>query len=339
MIAPPGIPLPAITYGGIERIAFSLINSLAQKGHEIIVLGHPDSSGPFQLIPYYSSDGKYYSKSGYECLSFIRQTIQHIQPDLVQDFCNPPLTLMCPRHIPLVWNMPSLPKMRYVFPFLWRQPNTLFVGNSHHISKQIPSCLQKRTIYNSVEYDKYHFTEQVSSDVPLVFLGRIEPIKGAHIAIRIAQRTGNNLIIAGNLLPQFHEYFDQHIKPHLSASIRYIGPVNDSQKNELFSNAKAFIFPLQVHESFGITVIESMACGTPVLAFPYGSMPELIQNGINGFLCNSEDDMENKIHSLSLISRRNCRHIVEERFSPQMMAEQYLHAYYEILSERAPRTL
>lgn len=339
IIVPPGIPLPAVTYGGIERIASSLIDSLAQKGHEIIVLGHPDSTGPFQLIPYHSSDGKYYSKSGCECLSFIRKTIQNIQPDIVQDFCNPPLTLTCPRHIPLVWNIQAFPKMRYVFPFLWRQPNTLFIGNSHHINKQIPSFLQKRTIYNSVECDKYHFTEQVSSDAPLVFLGRIEPIKGAHTAVRIAQRTGNKLVIAGNVLPQFQEYFDQSIKPYLSESISYIGPVNDAQKNELFSNAKAFIFPLHWHEPFGITVIESMACGTPVLAFPYGSMPELIQDGINGLLCDSDDDMENKIHSLSLISRRDCRRIVEEKFSPQMMAEQYLHAYYELLSERAPRTL
>lgn len=339
IILPPALPFPPTTYGGIERIASSLISYLAEKGHEIVLVGHPDSAGPFQLIPYHSSTGKYYTKAGRTCLSFIRKTIRDIQPDIVHDFCNPPITLTCPFHTPVVWSLPSFPSMRYVYPFLWRQPNTLFIGNSHHISKQIPSCLQKRTIYNSVEYGKYHFKEHSSPDAPLVFLGRIDPIKGAHIAIHVAQQTGNSLIIAGNVIPQFQNYFDQSIKPHLSATIRYIGPVDDAQKDELFGNAKAFIFPLQWHEPFGITVTESMACGTPVLAFPYGSMPELIQHGVNGFLCDSEEDMKDKINSLHLISRGNCRRTVEEKFSPQVMSEQYLQVYYELLSERAPRTL
>ncbi|MCC8149605.1 glycosyltransferase [Akkermansia sp.] len=125
-------------------------------------------------------------------------------------------------------------------------------------------------------YGKYHFKEQLSPDAPLVFLGRIDPIKGAHIAIHVAQQTGNSLIIAGNVIPQFQDYFDQSIKTHLSANIRYIGPVDNAQENELFSNSKAFIFPLQWQEPFGIPVIEFMACGTSVLAFSYNFMPELI---------------------------------------------------------------
>lgn len=339
LIVPPAIPLPAVTYGGIERIAFPLITHLSQKGHEVIVLAHPDSSGPFQLIPYHSANGKYYTRKGYENLNSIRNIIQQIQPDLVHDFCNPSLSSFCPFRIPLIWTLPSFPQMRNVYPLLWRQSHTLIIGCAHHVSKQVPSLFQRWTIYNSVEYHKYSFTNQLSPDSPLVFLGRIEPIKGAHIAIRIAQRTKNHLIIAGNLLPQFQDYFDQDIAPHLSDSIRYIGPVDDIQKNDLFRHAKAFIFPLQWHEPFGITVIEAMSCGTPVLAFPYGSMPELIQHGINGFLCHSEDEMTNLVHSVPLLSRETCRRTVEEKFSIQAMGEQYLHAYYELLSERAPRVL
>ncbi len=339
IIIPCGIPIPVKLYGGIERIAYSHIEYLSQAGHEVVVLAHPDSTGPFRLIPFTYGESRYYKKAGLKTLIGIREIIKKEQPDIVHDFSQPALSMLCPYNIPLICSMPALPQMRYIYPLLWRQPNTVMVGCSHHLTKQATALLQRKTIYNSVEYQKYTPVYQVPKGAPLVYLGRVELDKGVHIAIKIAQKTGEKLIIAGNISPNAQNYFDTQVTPHLNDQISYVGPLDDAGKNELLGKAKAFIFPLQVQEAFGITVAESMACGTPVIAFPYGSMPELIKEGVTGFVCHTEDEMAVKIASIPQLSRSACRQSVEERFSVRQMSEQYLHAYYELLSERAPRSL
>jgi glycosyltransferase involved in cell wall biosynthesis len=332
----PGEALPPNKYGGIERIAYSLISYLSKLGHELFVLANPKSQGPFQLIPEpHPLSGKFYKPHGMADLLFIRKLIQEINPDLVHDFFSPPITTLCPVDIPLVWSLPSHPPYRYVFPMLRRRNRTLIVGCAHHVSKYVPSLFNRCTIYNSADYQKYVFDENPGDNAPLVFLGRLDPIKGAHIAIRVAQKTGEPLIIAGNIPVCNRIYFQKEIEPHLSDNIRYIGPVDDKQKNELFRKAKAFLFPLQWHEPFGITVTESMSCGTPVITFPYGSMPELIRHGVTGYLCKDEDDMVKAVQNISRLSRMACRKSVEEYFSPEEMSKRYLHAYYEMLSEKS----
>lgn len=337
ILLPTSNPLPPTNYGGIERIAYTLITYLLKNGHKVTILGHKDSIGNFNVIPRTKNyHGIYYKKEGFQSLLEIREIIKKVNPDIVHDFSVPTIATFCPSHIPLVWSLPSPSVHRFYIPLLWRQSNTIVVGNAHHITKSIPSFIQRRTIYNSVEYDKYTFIDSATSDAPLVFLGRINETKGAHLAIQIALKTNEKLIIAGNIPSNAQDYFNSQIKPYLSDQIQYIGTVNDVEKNKLFGNAKAFLFPLQVHEAFGITVVESMSCGTPVIAFPYGAMPELITDGDTGYLCQSLEDMIVKIGQISSLNRQKCRENVEKLFSTETMCKAYLNTYYELLSEKTP---
>ncbi len=136
-----------------------------------------------------------------------------------------------------------------------------FTGCSNYITDKITAYAPAHTVYNGIDTNKYILTTNVDPDAPLVFLGRIEPIKGTHTAIDIARKTGKKLVIAGNIPDNEQGYFDTEIKPFLGERITYIGPVNDSQKNELLRNALALLMPIHWNEPFGIVMIEAMACG------------------------------------------------------------------------------
>jgi glycosyltransferase involved in cell wall biosynthesis len=145
-------------------------------------------------------------------------------------------------------------------------------------------------IPNFVDTDFYRFEPAVAPDAPLVFLSRVERIKGAHTAIEIAQRARRRLIIAGNRVNDGEgmAYWQKEIAPHLNRDgIEYVGPVNDAQKNELLGKAEALLVPIEWNEPFGIVFVEALACGTPVISCPRGALPEIVRNGKDGYLVNS----------------------------------------------------
>ena len=150
-----------------------------------------------------------------------------------------------------------------------------------------------RTIFNGVDASRYTLQEQIPSDAPLVFLGRLDPIKGAHDAIEIARRAGRRLIIAGTRVASGPDvaYFDREIAPHVDGeSVRFIGPVDDAAKDRVLGTAAALLMPIGWEKPFGIVMAEAFACGTPVIAFARGSVPEVIREGVNGFACRTVDE-------------------------------------------------
>ena len=184
-----------------------------------------------------------------------------------------------------------------------------------------------QAIYNGCDFGTYHLREQITTAAPLVFLGRIEKIKGCHTAIRVARATGNNLIIAGNIstLPEEKAYYETAIAPYIDGQqIRYIGQVNDVQKNELLGSAKALLFPIEWAEPFGIVMVEAMACGTPVIAFNRGSVTEVIDEAVIGFKVDTENEMIDAVKIVSNLSRAQCRQKAMERFDAVVIAKQYL---------------
>jgi len=173
------------------------------------------------------------------------------------------------------------------------------------------------------------FTPQLGPGKYLAVVGRISPEKGVDRAIRIALRTGIPLKIAAKVDKPDREYYTQQIEPMMNhSSIEFLGEISEAQKNELLGNALAFLFPIDWPEPFGLAMIEAMACGTPVIAYAHGSVPEVVDEGQTGFVVRSEDEAVEAIEKkLGALSRAGCRRVFEERFSAERMAREYAAAY------------
>ncbi len=178
------------------------------------------------------------------------------------------------------------------------------------------------------------FSASVAADAPLVFLSRVERIKGAHTAIEVARRTGRRLIIAGNHAASGPErqYWDEIIHPQLAPGvIDYVGEVNDAQKAALLGQASAMIVPVEWEEPFGIVFAEALACGTPVIATPRGALPEIVRQGVEGFLVQSVEEACAAVLRIGGIDRAACRRRAVEQFSADVIADRYERLYAGLL--------
>jgi glycosyltransferase involved in cell wall biosynthesis len=170
----------------------------------------------------------------------------------------------------------------------------------------------------------------------LAFLGRISPEKGVDQAIEIAKRSGMPLKIAAKVDRADKEYFAARIKPLLNTKlVEFIGEISDLDKNEFLGNATALLFPINWAEPFGLVMIEAMACGLPVVAYPSGSVPEIIEDGVTGFLVENDRTAAKALSRISAIDRRVCRQEFEKRFSSRRMAEDYLTIYHRIATRES----
>jgi glycosyltransferase involved in cell wall biosynthesis len=192
-------------------------------------------------------------------------------------------------------------------------------------------------VHHGIDTSQYRLIEQKQDY--LSFIGRIAPLKGTHIAVEVAKRTGIPLKIAGDVQPLNREYFERKIKPQIDGKlIEYIGPADLETKNELLGNSKAMLFPIQWNEPFGLVMVEAMACGTPVLAMPGGSVPEIVVSGTSGYICRTAKDMVERALTAEL-DAVTIRKYVEENFSTQRMAKAYLDVYQDLLAGYTKRRI
>jgi glycosyltransferase involved in cell wall biosynthesis len=193
-------------------------------------------------------------------------------------------------------------------------------------------------VYNGVPMDTYTFRGEVERNAPLAFLGRIEPTKGTHLAIEVAQRSRIPLVIAGNIPREHQEYFQTQISPHVDGTfISYVGPVNDVEKNSLLGRARAFLMPILWDEPFGIVMAEALACGTPVVGLKRGSVPEVVADGVTGFVCSDVNEMVQAVGRVDQLERTACRGRAEAMFSEDTVVEGFLEIYRQLLSARSGR--
>lgn len=205
--------------------------------------------------------------------------------------------------------------------------NLIFTGCSADLISRGGGVGKWKAIYNAIDFKKYILQPSVPADAPLIFLGRIEKIKGCHVAIEVARSTGNKLIIAGNVspLPEEITYFKNEIEPHIDGEqVYFAGQVNDEQKNYYLGNAKALLFPIEWNEPFGMVMAEAMACGTPVIAFNKGSVNEVIDENITGFKTNTIQEMIKAVKKVDTVERKLCREHAEKRFDVRVIAKEYL---------------
>ena len=187
------------------------------------------------------------------------------------------------------------------------------------------------TIHHGIDLAQFPYREDAGDY--LVFFGRIHHHKGVHEAIEVARRTGIRLVIAG--IVQDETYFQEQVEPHIDGSaVEYLGSVGPEKRQELLGGAQALLHLIHFDEPFGLSVIESMACGTPVIAFRRGSMPELICDGRTGFIVDDVNAAVQAVDRIASLDRRACRNEVEERFTCQHMARAYLDVYQRILDQR-----
>lgn len=327
----PNIPVPPIYYGGIERIVDLLAREYSSLGHNVILAAHSESTCT-GAIRRYGWKGKSASswRDTYKNTFNLRHIYQKENPDIIHSFSR--LLYLYPlflkRHPLIVQTY-----QRRITPFSVRYASLLagrqlhFTACATHLYRGMESTQSSwHTVFNFTDTSYFTPAKSPKQDY-LLFLGRLEPIKGVHDAIEVAQRSGMRLIIAGNIPVGKEEYFQNEIKPKLNTHIQYVGAVNDIQKLDLLRHAAALVFPIHWEEPFGIVMAESLACGTPVLAYPRGSVTEVLKEGETGFLCKSVEEMTKKVVKIDILDRNICRRDAEERFSATVVAQQYLRLF------------
>ena len=335
LTADPELPVPPTLYGGIERIIDLLVRGLRQRGHRVGLVAHRDSTCVTDA--FFAWPGRQSQKT----LDTLRNTVQlwqcvrQFQPDVLHSFSRLQYLLpLLPGRLPTVMSYQRKPTGRTVGLTAQLAGNSLtFTGCSEHICRQGRAAGGEWVpIHNCVELDTYSFQPTVADDAPLVFLSRLDPIKGAHNAIEVAIRTGRRLLIAGNRVDSTagNDYWETCIEPYLGKNgIEYVGPVNDTQKNELLGQAAAMIVPIEWDEPFGIVFAEALACGTPVISSPRGSLPEIVRPGIEGYLVRSVDEAATAVENLPNIQRHQCRQRAELCFSADAIVNQYEQLYQQ----------
>lgn len=337
--ADPELPVPPGTYGGVQRLVDTLLRFLKEQGHTVGLVAHPDSKAAVD---------KFYPWPGKESQNFLDtvkntatlwRAVKDFKPDLLHSFSR--LMYMLPLYttkLPLLMTYGRIPGFKQVHWASSLAGDTLsFTSCSDHIRHRGEKAGGKWfTVYNFVELELFDFKERVADDAPLVFLSRLDRVKGAHTAIEIAKASGKKLIVAGNHASSGPdaEYFEKELRPMLDlANIQYIGPVNDVKKNEILGQAAALIVPIEWEEPFGIVFIEALACGTPVITCPRGAVPEILEDGVHGFCINSAQEGVAAVNKLSSVSRSVCRKRVEEAFSASIIFERYVDIYNKMIKE------
>ena len=339
-VAPLWIPVPPYTYGGTELVVSWLCDELVRRGHEVTLFATEDSRTQAELIPIWPrSLWRAKLKTPHAVFSLLYEKLISLQDqfDIIHDHCEfytaPYSKFLKPKivttlHHPLTEETIILYK---------KFPNINFVAISKNQRRLGPGINIVKTIYHGLPIEKYEFNPEPKNY--LLWLSKIMTEKGIAQAIDIAKLSGENLIISGNIPPEYGDYFDFRIKPLIDGKkIQFVGASNFSKKIELLKNAKAFIFPVKRPEPFGLVVIEAMACGVPVIAFKEGSLPELIEDGKTGFLVNNTEEACQALKKINKISREYCREYVEKNFNLKRMVNRYEKLYKKILMKHEKKT-
>lgn len=337
VIADPHIPIPPENYGGAERIVHWLCQGLQAQGHTVRLMAGRGSKDYGGGVIVHRAPTLQYASRAYRKIRFQPESLWASFPcDVVVNFGRVDYLLsLLHLHKPLVCcfqNPISQAEIDWLAKHRRRQLQC--VGISQAQIQEIESSLPFQVIYNATSVDAFQFQAVPHSPPYLAFLGRLTRNKGIDRAITVARQAGMPLKIAGTLTdePGERSFFEQVIRPQLDDRCQWIGPVNDRQKNQLLGGATALLFPIQWDEPFGIVMAESLACGTPVIAWRRASTPEVINDGVTGFLCDSVDQMVAAVKQVNQLDRQACRRAAETRFSAEVMVKHYSQLLRDICS-------
>ena len=335
--ADPELPVPPRLYGGIERIIALLAEGLTTRGHDVTLVAHADSTAPGRLVPYARQTGAGLASVG-NALTIARAASRH-RPDVIHSFGRlASLVGVMPARLPKIMSYQRAVTPRSIRAGQWLGGGRLtFSACSARMIDAVRHLAPWRVIHNAVDTRRYRFTPAVSADAPLVFLGRIEAIKGPQVAIDVARRAGRRLVIAGNVPDEHRAFFEQRIRPHIDGyRVEYTGSVDDIQKSELLSQAAALLMPILWEEPFGIVMAEALACGTPVIGLARGAVPEVVEDGVTGFVRQQEDELVEAVNAVARLDRAACRRAAETRFSHTVLVSAHEALYRDVIAAAAP---
>ncbi|MCX7595906.1 MAG: glycosyltransferase family 4 protein [Fischerella sp.] len=336
-VAPLWERVPPPTYGGIELVVSRLTDELVRRGHEVTLFASGDSQTLAKLEAVYpralrlESQVKEYAV--YEMLELSQVYQQAAEFDLIHSHVGiSALPLASLVSTPTVHTLHGrfTADTRHVYSHHQQQP---YVSISN--AQRLINLNYIDTVYNGIESKDYPFVAQPQDPPYLAFLGRFSPEKGPQHAIAIAKQAGWRLKMAGKVDVVDSEFFEKEIAPQIDGrQIQYLGEVNHAEKAELLGNAAITLFPITWQEPFGLVMIESMATGTPVIATNLGSVPEVIAQGITGFVCQNYDEMAAMIPKALELNRHTCREYVENKFSVTQMVNGYEAVYEQLIKNR-----
>lgn len=340
LLAPFEEPVPPEKYGGTERVVYSLAEGLVGLGHDVTLLASGDSRTSARLIPCVETHLRPFLEKNQRTWLYLQwqgfhQALRHLKSehyDIVHNHGDWPFliagTFTC---APMVTTIHNPVQFQLGVPEVYR--NYRYISISDAQRKYRPELEYVATIHHGIDVDSFEYNDTPSDY--LAFLGRIHPDKGPEEAIHIARETGSKLIMAAKIDAPDRYYYRKKIKPLIDGKqIIFIGEVAHAAKVALLKNARALLSPIQWDEPFGLTNIEAMACGTPVIAIRRGSLPEIIVDGKTGFLCKTIQKMISRVDDLHKISRRACRQHVQKHFSEQRMAQNHIKVYQKMLKAR-----
>lgn len=333
MIAPVEMRVPPIAYGGTELVVSLLTEELVRRGHEVTLFATGDSVTSANLVSVCPSflRGTDRDKGVLTMLNVLACIERADEFDIIHNH-----TCFEGLAIAGLVNTPFLTTLHGGLSGDWFLLFDHYRGWYNTISHSAKSLLPPKercvgVIYNAIDCASYPFNGDTRDDY-LLFLSRISPQKGPHLAIEVARKVGRRLIIAGNVDTSDREYFETQILPQIDGKqIRYIGEADYLEKRRLLSQASCLLAPITWAEPFGLFMIEAMACGTPVIVFNRGAASEVVRHGHTGFVVESPEEMAETIDQINQISPAACREHVEQHFDVPRMADDYLTAYETVL--------
>ena len=329
ILSPVAWRTPPRHYGPWEQMASNISEGMVAQGMDVTLFATSDSktSGTLEsVIPTGYEEDRNLDAKVVECLHISHLMEKASDFDIIHnhyDFL--PLTYSKLISTPVITTIHgfSSPKIIAVYQKYNRSSSFVSISNSN----RSPELEYLATVYNGIQTAEFSFVE--NPEEYLLFFGRIHPDKGTFEAIEIAKKSKRKLIIAGII--QDEGYFKDKIQPHLDDQIVFVGHAGPEDRNKLLGKASALLHPINFDEPFGLSVAEAMYCGTPVIAFNRGSMPELISHGQTGYLVNDVGTAAEAVDTLKSISRTSCHSWASEKFSSEKMVADYLELYKQII--------
>ena len=337
-IAPLYERIPPKLYGGTERVVSYVTEELVRRGHDVTLFAAGDAQTTARLHAACPQALRLAGKQelgGFLQLPMLSDVYENAEDfDVIHshiDYWSFPFARLS--KTPSVSTMHGRLDLEDLKPIYARYRTVPLVSISDGQRTPVPFMNWVSTIHHGLPRDLLTYSKGPGKY--LAFLGRISPEKRPDLAIDIARKAGIPIKLAAKVDVVDRAYFDQVIKPRLSPpDVEYIGEINESQKNEFLGNALALMFTIDWPEPFGLAMIEALACGTPVIARPCGSVPEILRNGVSGIIAADFDTLVQAVRNIDRVSRADCRREFEMRFTADVMAEQYEHVFHNLIHER-----
>jgi glycosyltransferase involved in cell wall biosynthesis len=342
MLAPPWITVPPSGYGGIESVVAVLSDALVRRGHEVTLFAAPGSTSAAEVQPLLDDTHADEIERSLHEVDHVSRAFAAVEQaaadgqryDVIHDHCGFTALSMADRiDVPVVHTLHG-PFSDDVCGFYAEHADKGWVVaiSRYQLESGPPGLRAAGVVPNPMETSEWPL--RTEKEDFLLWCGRMNDDKGPQRAIAAARLAGRRIVLAGPVQPGQREFFASEVEPHIDGDrVTYVGEVGGEQKIELFATAAALLMPIRWPEPFGMVMAEAMVCGTPVIAFPEGSAPEVVQDGVGGFLVDDEDEMARAVGRLGELDPAACRRSVVERFDAAPVAAGYDAAYRKVIRE------